>query len=72
MTNFSLTKLEIKSGKNMGEDDDTVYSLLKKLYKGRINFGIIESGFRGLLIWKSSRYMNLDGQYVTVYDVKEY
>jgi len=72
MNNFPLTKLEIKSGTNMREDDNTVYLLLKKLYKGRIIFGIMEDGFKGLLIWKSSKYMNLDGQYITVYYIKEY
>lgn len=72
MDKFPLTRLEIKSEVNSEEDDNMVFSILKKLYKGRINFGIVETGFKGLLVWKSQKYMGRDKIFMTVYDIKEY
>lgn len=68
MKDFPLTRIEIKHGK---EDDNVVYSILKKLYDGRINFGIVEEGFKGLFIWKSQVYVE-DGVHIAVYEITEY
>ena len=69
MENFPITRLEIISGKN---DDAYAYSILRKLYKGRINFGIVEEGFKGLLVWKSKRHVRRDGVLIAIYDMQEY
>jgi len=69
MKSFPLKELEIESSK---EEDDVLYELLKKLYKGKIYFGTAEVGFKGLLVRKSLKYVATDNTLRTVYDVTEY
>ena len=69
MKSFPLKELEIESSK---EEDDVLYELLKKLYKGKIYFGTAEVGFKCLLVRKSLKYVATDNTLRTVYDVTEY
>ena len=69
MSNFPLTKLEVFSS---SEEDKYVYEILKKIYDGEISFDYEEFGFKGIVVWKSQRYIGINEKFVTTYEIREY